>query len=143
MSEPQNREGAEIWLERAARRYAPGEQLTGNYRLAAWREAGLTAVELSVLWYTTGQGEEDFFVCHFERKKQAALPARTDETPHQFEMTLPASPLSHNGQIVKVCWAVRLRGFFPKGKQRVLEEAFWLSLPSSEEHDSPETNRAH
>lgn len=133
MSDTTQAEGAEVWLDRGARRYAPGEILTGSYRLKGWRDAELVAVEFSVLWYTAGQGEEDFFVCHFERHKQAALPALSDETPHHFEAPLPASPLSYDGQIVKVCWAARLRGFFKRGRQRVVEAPFWLSLPSDEE----------
>ena len=131
MSEPYDDHGAEVWLDRAARRYAPGELLSGSYRLTGWRDEGLRTVELSVLWYTAGQGEEDFFVSYFDRRKEANLPARSDETPHRFETPLPASPLSHDGRIVKVCWAVRLRGFFGAGKQRVVETPFWLSHPSS------------
>ena len=123
-------EGAQLWVDRHARRYAPGEMLTGGYRLAEWREEELTAIELSVLWYTAGQGEEDFFVHHFERRKAAVLPMRHDETPYRFEVSMPASPLSYDGQIVKVCWAARLRGFFRGGRQRVIETPFWLLLPS-------------
>ncbi|QDT69160.1 hypothetical protein MalM25_20880 [Planctomycetes bacterium MalM25] len=118
----------ELWVDQGERLYAPGETLTGGYRLAGWREEGVTAVELSVLWYTSGQGEEDLFVHHFERKREATLPARTDEAPNRFESVLPFSPLSYDGQIVKVCWAARLRGFFPNGKQRVIEAPFWLGL---------------
>ncbi len=123
-------EGAQLWVDRGARRYAPGELLTGGYRLADWRDDDLTAIEFSVLWYTAGQGEEDFFVHHFDRQKAAVLPKRHDETPYRFEVVMPASPLSYDGQIVKVCWAARLRAFFRSGKQRVIETPFWLSLPS-------------
>lgn len=126
MSEQHNEGEAELWVDHGERRYAPSQSLTGGFRLAGWREAGVTAVELSVLWYTAGQGEEDLFVHHFERKREAALPARLDEAPNRFECVLPGSPLSYNGQIVKVCWAARLRGFFPNGKQRVVEAPFWL-----------------
>jgi hypothetical protein len=123
-------EGAQLWVDRGARRYAPGELLTGGYRLAEWREEELTAIEFSVLWYTAGQGEEDFFVHYFERHTAAVLPMRHDETPYRFEVLMPASPLSYDGQIVKVCWATRLRGFFRGGRQRVIETPFWLLLPS-------------
>lgn len=119
-------EGAELWLDRGSHRYALGEMLCGGYRLSDWRDSGLVAVELSVLWYTAGQGEEDFFVHHFERHKEAELPVRVEETPHLVETVLPASPLSYDGQIVKVCWTVRLRGFFSSGRQRVIEAPFWL-----------------
>ena len=127
MSEPQPIEDAELWVERGARRYTPGETLRGCYRLTQWRDAGLQAVEISVLWYTSGQGEEDFEVLYFDRHREANLPRRVDETPHTFEVELPDSPLSYDGQIVRVCWAARLRGFFAGGKQRVVEAPFWLS----------------
>lgn len=129
MREPTPDNEAELWLDRGAKRYAPGETLTGGFRLAEWREAGLQAVELSILWYTAGQGEEDFHVHHFVRRREAALPARIDETPHQFKTVLPASPLSYDGQIVKVCWTARLRGFFESARQRTVEAPFWLLLP--------------
>ena len=58
------------------------------------------------------------------------LPMRHDETPYRFEVLMPSSPLSYDGQIVKVCWAARLRGFFRGGRQRVIETPFWLLLPS-------------
>lgn len=133
MSEQPADGGAELWVDQGQRRYAPGETLTGGYRLAGWREAGVVAIELSVLWYTAGQGEEDLFVHHFERKREANLPARSDEAPHRFECVLPASPLSYDGQIVKVCWAARLRGFFASGKQRVVEAPFGLVVPTQQE----------
>ena len=119
---------AELWLVRGSRRYAPGDTLRGAYRLAAWRDAGLTAVELSVLWHTAGQGEEDYCVHHFERRREPVLPGRSNETPHRFRAVLPASPLSYDGQIVKVCWVVRLRGFLAGGRQRVVEAPFWLGV---------------
>lgn len=118
---------AELWIDRGTRRYAPGETVTGGYRLSRWRDEGLLTVEFSILWYTAGQGEEDFHVHHFLRRKEAALPARTDEAPHAFATELPESPLSYDGQIVKVCWAARLRGFFESGRQRTVEAPFWLA----------------
>lgn len=133
MIDPNQESQAEVWFDRGTRRYAPGETLSGGFRLAEWRDAGLQAVELSILWYTTGQGEEDFHVHHFVRRREAALPARTDETPHEFKTVLPASPLSYDGQIVKVCWAARLRGFFESSRQRTVEASFWLA--AEEPHD--------
>ncbi|TWT40237.1 hypothetical protein [Botrimarina hoheduenensis] len=132
MTDPTLDEPPELWLDRGGRRYAPGEILTGRYRLGGWREAGLQHLELAVLWYTTGQGEEDLAVHDFLRRREATLPRRADESPDMFSTTLPGSPWSYDGQLLKVCWAVRLRGFFAGGKQRVVEEPFWLG-PSAEE----------
>lgn len=117
---------AELWVERGSRRYLPGETLRGGYSLASWRHAGLAVVELSVLWHTAGQGEEDFFVHHFERFRAAQLPVVTGEAPYAFETVLPQSPHSYDGQIVRVCWTVRLRGHFRGGRRRVVEAPFAL-----------------
>ena len=86
--------------------------------------AGLTSVELSILWLTTGVGEEDLSVHHYQRHE---TPGDASQQVVQFDSSLPLSPLSYDGQIVKVCWVVRLRGFFPKGRQRVVEAPFWLT----------------
>lgn len=126
MTSTQLETGAELWLDRGGRRYAPGETLIGHYRLGAWRDADLQHIELSVLWYTAGQGEEDFGVHDFVRRREANLPRKIDETPLEFSSTLPHTPWSYDGQITKVCWAIRLRGFFAGGKQRVVETEFWL-----------------
>ena len=41
--------------------------------------------------------------------------------PRRFTTTLPPSPLSYDGQIVKVCWCVRLRLFLPQGQESLAE----------------------
>ncbi|MEN0111438.1 MAG: hypothetical protein AAF805_12015 [Planctomycetota bacterium] len=130
MSGPPPESEAELWVERGSRRYLPGETLRGGYSLSSWRDAGLTVVELSVLWHTAGQGEEDFYVHHFERFRSAQLPALTGEAPYTFETVLPLSPHSYDGQIVRVCWVARLRGHFRGGRRRVVEAPFALGPPS-------------
>ncbi|MEQ8846827.1 hypothetical protein [Botrimarina sp.] len=124
---PPDEPGAQVWLDRGGRRYAPGEELTGGYRVGDWRDEPLTAVELSILWYTSGQGEEDLYVHHFERRREPSMPSRAEETPYEFAVRLPESPLSYDGVIVKVCWAVRVRGCFRSGRTRLVELPFWLS----------------
>lgn len=126
---------AEIWFDRATRRYAPGDTLEASYRLAEWRRAGLTVYEASVLWYTAGLGEEDFGVHVFQRRR--VNPDAPDaDTSGALATKLPPSPVSYDGQIVRVCWAARLRGFFPGGRSRVVEEAFWLR-PEVDEPAAP------
>jgi hypothetical protein len=50
--------------------------------------------------------------------------------PHRFATILPPSPLSYDGQIVKVCWCVRLRLFLPQGQETLAEVPFQLgSMP--------------
>lgn len=146
MSNSTTENEAELWLDRTAGRYEPGEEITVRWRLADWRRAGVVSVEASLLWYTVGEGEEDFSVHHFERHRTGPssdqsglaplesdpLEPSKDEPEQSFKVTLPLSPCSYDGQIVKICWTARLRGFFPKGKQRVVEEPFWLSCIDNE-----------
>jgi hypothetical protein len=44
----------------------------------------------------------------------------------QFETTLPNSPLSYEGTIVKVVWCVRVRVFLDRGKEFSAEWPFQL-----------------
>lgn len=119
----------ELWLERRSKRYLPGDIITGKYSLANWINEELQAIELTLLWYTAGQGEEDFCVHSFQRHElNASEQASLDCS---FESVLPASPLSYDGQIVKVCWAVRLKGFFKQGRTKVVEVPFWLTTEES------------
>ena len=125
-------EDAELWVDRGSATYSPKEIITGQYNLSSWLEHGLEAIELTLLWYTAGQGEEDFCVHFYDRFEEEGLP-RASNPVGRFAVTLPASPPSYQGQIVKVCWAVRLRGFFKGVRQRVVEAPFMLlgsELPS-------------
>jgi hypothetical protein len=65
-------------------------------------------------------------VHHFERHVSEAARPLDLRVPQRFSTLLPASPLSYDGQIVKVCWCVRLRLFLPQGKETVAEVAFRL-----------------
>lgn len=131
MIETPTESDSQIWLSRGSKKYAPGDLLEGGYRLADWTEEGLSAVELSVLWHTAGQGEEDFCVLHYERRT-LAQELDLAQRENAFQISLPQSPLSYEGQIVKVCWVVRLRGFLSKGRQRVAEAPFWVTVDHAE-----------
>ena len=47
--------------------YQPGDRLSGRFIVEGTQLRTIRAVELSVLWYTAGKGEEDMAVHHFER----------------------------------------------------------------------------
>ncbi len=123
--------------EAADRGYQPGETLAGRHQVELARADDFRAVELSVLWYTVGQGEEDFGVHFFERH------ARYDQTlfevgrTHSFSIPLPNSPLSYQGVLVNVQWCVRVRLFLPRGREMVEEVPFQLAdIPSTASVDS-------
>ena len=46
--------------------------------------------------------------------------------PQRFSTTLPRSPLSYDGQIVKIRWCVRVRAFLQRGKEVVGQKVFRL-----------------
>jgi hypothetical protein len=126
-----------LTLDSPTSHYQPGDQLTGRYMVEGTQSWAARAAELSVLWYTAGKGEEDMAVHHFERVVDDPARPLDLRVPHRFASVLPASPLSYDGRIVKVCWCVRLRLFLPQGQETVAEAAFRLgSVPVAESQES-------
>jgi len=113
-----------IQFDSASAHYQPGERLTGRYQIENMQIRSARAVELSILWYTAGKGEEDIAVHHFERHVDEATRPLDLRVPHRFSTVLPASPLSYDGIIVKVCWCVRVRVFLSQGQEIVSETPF-------------------
>jgi hypothetical protein len=106
--------------------YQPGDVLRGQYEVGVLHSSEVKAIELSVLWHTMGQGEEDLAVHYFERLAGEEGDVLDLRAPHSFETTLPNSPLSYDGVIVKICWCVRLRVFLGRGRDVLTERAFRL-----------------
>lgn len=104
--------------------YAPGEALSGEYRLESIGRKDVKAVEVSVLWHTDGKGTEDFAVHDFRRL--SAGDWIDPRYPGRFRTVLPNSPLSYDGMIVKVRWCVRVRVFLARDKEVVGELPFRL-----------------
>jgi hypothetical protein len=115
-----------LTLDSPSGHYHPGERLTGRFMVDSSYGRAVRAAELSVMWYTAGAGDEDLAVHHFERLVDEAARPLDLRVPHRFATVLPPSPLSYDGQIVKVCWCVRLRLFLPQGQETVAEAAFHL-----------------
>jgi len=115
-----------LTLDHPAAQYQPGEELVGRYLVEGAQPSNPRAVELSVLWYTAGKGDEDMAVHHFERLVDQPTQALDLRVPHRFSVVLPASPLSYDGHIIKVCWCVRLRLFLPQGQETLAEIPFRL-----------------
>ncbi|HET6881197.1 MAG TPA: hypothetical protein VFI31_13640 [Pirellulales bacterium] len=119
-----------ILLEGNRRVYQPGDVLSGEYQVDSLRWIEPAAVEVSVLWHTEGQGEEDLAVHYFERIDTLDQAGTDFRRPHRFSTSLPHSPLTYQGVIVKIHWCVRVRVFLPRGKELVGEAPFQLgTLP--------------
>lgn len=114
------------------RTWSPGELLSGEYRIVAAESDLLQSVEVSVLWYTEGKGDEDLAIHEFWRKNADGGDWPDPRRPERFSTTLPAGPLSYEGQIVKIRWCVRVRAFFQRGKELVGQKIFRLgNVPPS------------
>jgi len=129
-----------LTLDSASSHYQPGERLSGRYMVDGSQPWSMRAVELSVLWYTSGKGDEDMSVHHFERHVSEAGRPLDLRLPRRFSSVLPASPLSYDGQIVKVCWCVRLRLFLPQGQESLSEISFRLgNVPGANQGEAIKT----
>ncbi len=121
-----NAPGLRLALDEKPRAYRAGDVLQGRFSLEGVAPVDVRAVELSVLWHTDGKGDEDMSVHYFERvEPQNGQPIDLQHA-RRFSTALPASPLSYDGLIVKICWLVRVRVFLSRGKELSHEIPFQL-----------------
>lgn len=107
--------------------YDPGDVLSGQVRIEDVNMPEVKAVELSVLWYTDGKGDQDMHVRYFRRWSQEEGDLPLDLTqPIRFQTVLPQTPLSYDGLIVRIRWCVRVRIFLARGREVVEEIPFRL-----------------
>jgi len=115
-----------IRLDGDGRVYRPSESLSGEYRVEAVEAQNVKAVEFSVLWHTEGKGDEDMAVHEFRRWDAEADGPFLAGQPVRFDTKLPNSPLSYEGQIIRLRWCVRVRVFLHRGKELVADKTFQL-----------------
>jgi hypothetical protein len=115
-----------IRVEALKRVYEPGDQVQGDYVLDGVTPEQVRAVELSVLWHTEGKGDEDLAVHHFDRASRETDPEWDPRQPRRFSTTMPNSPLSYDGVIVKIHWRIRVRAFLAGGREVVEEQRLQL-----------------
>ncbi len=106
--------------------FHPCDKLECEYQIDAVQPSEIQAVETSVMWYTEGKGDEDLSVHFFERYTPSDVVDGDLRQLHRFETTLPKSPLSYNGVILKIRWCVRVRLFWARGKETVVDRDFQL-----------------
>lgn len=115
-----------LCINGSKRTFAAGDELVCEYQIDAVDPADIQAVEFSVLWQTTGKGEDDLGVHFFERR----LPADADDGDlrpmRRLRTRLPNSPLSYHGAILSIQWCARLRLFLRRGREYVIEQPFTL-----------------
>jgi len=111
---------------RGSRQYDPGETLAGSYRLESTGAESITAIEISILWYTEGKGSEDMGVHEFWRLSTDHGDWIDPRKPGRFSTTLPQSPLSYHGISLRIHWCVRIRVFLSGNREMVEELPFLL-----------------
>lgn len=122
MSDP----AVSIRFDGNGRAFAPGEELSGEYRFESVTPGDVKVVEVSVLWYSQGKGDEDLAVHEFWRRSAEDGERIDVGRPGRFSTTLPQSPLSYHGAIVTLHWCVRVRVFLYRGKEIVGQKEFQL-----------------
>jgi hypothetical protein len=111
--------------------YSPGDFLTCEYEVKLFKNNEIAAVETSVIWITEGKGEQNIGVHFFERRQQSSLNNGAFDIPQRLSSVLPASPLSYEGEILKIRWAVRIRLFMVNGEHLTEDTYFVLGNVAS------------
>jgi hypothetical protein len=104
----------------------PHDVLSGELQIDAVAADEIESLEVSVLWYTEGKGDEDLGVHFFKRYTADGGRRGALQELKTYSTALPASPLSYDGQIVKIRWCVRVRVFLTRGREAMAEQPFQL-----------------
>lgn len=121
-----------IRCESNGRTFRPGDSLRAEYHIESVLHGEVKSIEASVLWHTDGKGDQDLSVHEFLR---VVIDERRDVDPRcpgEITTVLPNSPLSYEGQIVKLRWYVRVRAFLTGGREIVGQFAFRLGTVTSQ-----------
>lgn len=109
--------------------FLAGEKLTWEFQIDAVENGSIAAVENSILWYTSGKGDEDIGIHFFERRVPQKKQFVDLTTLRRYETILPRSPLTYDGFLLKINWCVRIRLFLKGGKEFAEEIPFVLAGP--------------
>jgi hypothetical protein len=93
------------WLQLETRdganAFLPGETVEGT---ASWQlDPPAETVELRLLWYTQGKGDQDVGVV-----ATLAFPEPVAKDRRAFSLQLPEGPYSFSGQLISLLWALEL-----------------------------------
>ncbi|MHC4431313.1 MAG: hypothetical protein ACYTBS_05695 [Planctomycetota bacterium] len=90
-----------IQLEQNETAFRPGDVVAGT---VSWKlEDQARDVELRLLWYTQGKGDED---AGLVETMTFAQPSLCDQ--RSFRFTLPNGPYSFSGSLISLTWALEL-----------------------------------
>lgn len=115
-----------VSLDREDGRYEAGGQLIATWKVRRVPAEQVEGVEVSVLWFTEGKGDEDLHVHHFQRLTAEQLRLSNFDQQRMLSCRLPATPLSYHGRLINIRWCIRLRLFLNDGREIVAEQPFQL-----------------
>jgi hypothetical protein len=78
--------------------FAPGEVIAGT---VSWHLAGAQSIELRLLWYTEGKGDQD---SRLVTTVELGHPGGNEVRP--FNIRLPEGPFSFSGKLISLLWAL-------------------------------------
>jgi hypothetical protein len=79
--------------------FLPGETVAGT---VGWHfDVPAKSVELRLLWYTEGKGDQDVTVV-----ESLPLPNPERDEVRPFQIRLPAGPFSFSGRLISLVWAL-------------------------------------
>ncbi|MBN1125310.1 MAG: hypothetical protein JXA82_09905 [Sedimentisphaerales bacterium] len=91
----------DIELEQGKVEYRPGETITGITKWQCMERPD--KIELRLIWYTRGKGDEDIGLVDTITFDGPAL-----YDTHKFQFTLPTGPYSFSGKLISLLWAIEL-----------------------------------
>jgi hypothetical protein len=81
--------------------FRPGEVIEGNIEWVL--ERSVEALELRLIWFTSGKGDADVSI---EDSQRFESPALSDSAPFRF--VFPEAPYSFSGKLISLSWALEL-----------------------------------
>ena len=115
--------------------YECGQELSATWRVSRVTLDQLQAIEVSAMWYTEGKGDEDLHVHHFDRLDENRIRRMGLADEQSLKCSLPLTPLSYHGRLIRVQWCVRLRLFLADGREIVTEQPFHLVAAGASERE--------
>lgn len=106
--------------------YTPGDLLVGAFCLDE-APPDLESVEQSVLWQTEGKGDTDLGVIQHTAWTRSTGTLADLANPQEFSVTLPRTPWSYDGKLIKIRWLVRVRIRWGRKGEEVRDASFQLS----------------
>ena len=117
--------------------YEGGRELKATWNVSRVALDDLSAIEVSVLWYTEGKGDTDMHVHHFKRIDEEQIRRNGLADKQSLSCLLPATPLSYYGRLIQLRWCVRLRLFMKDGREVVANQPFYLVAPKTNSMATP------